>query len=214
MIFWRYIDFTLLFPLCPSVSQVRNTVNKTNVNITYMLVLLASFCWQNHYHVILQSQQGYRIISEVFKYSEFIFLIWKGPYYDKFQCHKLQEGNFKVPGRFCEVSNSVKVRSLVPVWTVQWSVQKLFCVEKILTAQRASVRMSRQQPSGRSSVFEKNPDFLCRHGSGKTTCNRPDSALIRKHVKRIMERRLHSSPSEPSMPPSGRRLEKSKSVSI
>jgi hypothetical protein len=29
--------------------------------------------------------------------------------------------------------------------------------------------------SGRSSMFEKNPDFLCRHGSEKTACNRPDT---------------------------------------
>jgi hypothetical protein len=45
---------------------------------------------------------------KVFKYSEIIFLIWKGPYYDNFQYHKLQEGNFRVPGRFCAVFNSAK----------------------------------------------------------------------------------------------------------
>jgi hypothetical protein len=75
----------------------------------------------------------------IIKYSEIISLIWKWPYYDKFQCHKLQEGNFRVPGRFWEVFNSAKVRSLVPVRTVQWNVRMPSYVEKILTAQRASV---------------------------------------------------------------------------
>jgi hypothetical protein len=73
---------------------------------------------------------------------------------------------------------------------------------------------NRATPSGRSSVFKKNPDFLCRHGSGKTTYNRPDLALIRKHMKCIMERWLHSSLSGHSMPPSRHRQEKSESVAI
>jgi hypothetical protein len=30
-------------------------------------------------------------------------------------------------------------------------------------------------PSGRSLVFKKNPNFLCRHGSGKTACNHLDA---------------------------------------
>jgi hypothetical protein len=55
----------------------------------------------------------------VFKYLEIISLIWKWPYYDKFQCHKLQEDNFKVPGRFCTISNSVKVGSIVSFSTGQ-----------------------------------------------------------------------------------------------
>jgi hypothetical protein len=55
----------------------------------------------------------------IIKYSEIISLIWKRAYYDKFLCHKLQEGNFRVPGRFCEVSNSAKVGSLVPFRMVQ-----------------------------------------------------------------------------------------------
>jgi hypothetical protein len=55
----------------------------------------------------------------VFKFLDIISLIWKEPYYDKFQCHKLQEGNFRVSGRFCAVDNSAKVGSLVSVRTVQ-----------------------------------------------------------------------------------------------
>jgi hypothetical protein len=69
-------------------------------------------------------------------------------------------------------------------------------------------------PSDRSLVFEKNSDFLCRHGSGKTTCNCLDAALIWKCVKRIMEMQLHSSSSRRSKPPFGRCLEKSESVAI
>jgi hypothetical protein len=42
----------------------------------------------------------------------------------------------------------------------------------------------------------------------------PDASLIRKHVKRVMERWLHSSPSERSLLPSRPRLEKSESVAI
>jgi hypothetical protein len=34
--------------------------------------------------------------------------MWKERYYDKFQCHKLQEGYFSVQGRFCSDSNSEK----------------------------------------------------------------------------------------------------------
>jgi hypothetical protein len=40
---------------------------------------------------------GIPFILEFSKYSKFIYLIWKEPYYDKFQCRKLQEGNFRVP---------------------------------------------------------------------------------------------------------------------
>jgi hypothetical protein len=44
----------------------------------------------------------------------------------------------------------------------------------------------RATPSGRSSVFKKNPDFLCRHGSGKTTFNHPDarSTLSRRDLNK------------------------------
>jgi hypothetical protein len=102
---------------------------------------------------------GIPFYFRVFRCWEFISLIWKELYYDKFQCYKLQEGNFKIPGRFCEVSNSAKVRPLVLVQTVQWSFQTPSCVEKILTTQCASVRILGQcvmerrlhsSPSGRS----------------------------------------------------------------
>jgi hypothetical protein len=97
------------------------------------------------------------------KYSEIISLIWKGPYYDKFQFHKLHEGIFKVLGRFCEVSNSAKVRSLVLVWTVQWSVRIPSCVEKILIAQVCIHPDVRATPSSRFSVQEESKFPLQTH---------------------------------------------------
>jgi hypothetical protein len=60
---------------------------------------------------------GMLYISKSSKYLEFISLIRKKSYYDKFQCHKLQEGYFSVPGRFYEDSNSAKVGSVVFVRT-------------------------------------------------------------------------------------------------
>jgi len=51
-------------------------------------------------------------ISESSKYLEFISLIWKKPYYDKLQCHKLQEGYFKM---FKEDSVQIQTqRSRIP----------------------------------------------------------------------------------------------------
>jgi hypothetical protein len=51
---------------------------------------------------------------------------------------------FQSSRKILRISNSAKVESLVPVWIVQWSVRTPSCVEKILTAQRASVRTSGQ----------------------------------------------------------------------
>jgi hypothetical protein len=52
------------------------------------------------------------VYFRVFRYSEFISRIWEKPYYDKLQCHKLQEGYFRIPGRFCADSNSEKSNPL------------------------------------------------------------------------------------------------------
>jgi len=57
---------------------------------------------------------GMPYFPESSKYSEFISLRWKRPYYDKFQCHKLQEGYFSVQWRFCANFNSEKSDSLFP----------------------------------------------------------------------------------------------------
>jgi hypothetical protein len=70
------------------------------------------------------------VYFRVFRYSEFISLIWKGSYYDKFQCHKLQEGNFRVPGRFCERFQLSK--SWVPCFRPDGPVK---CLDTLLSAQ-------------------------------------------------------------------------------
>jgi hypothetical protein len=40
------------------------------------------------------------ILFRISTLLEFISLRWKKPYYDKAQCHKLQEGYFRDPRRF------------------------------------------------------------------------------------------------------------------
>jgi len=83
----------------------------------------------------------------------------------------------------------------------------LLCQED--SASLASIRPDdRATSSGRSLVF-KNTDWKdsLQIRIGKIACNRPNTALIRKRVKHIMERRLHSSPSR-------RGLEKSEPDSI
>jgi hypothetical protein len=57
---------------------------------------------------------GMPYMPESSKYLEFISLRWKELYYDKFQCHKLQEGYFSVQGRFYANFNSEKSDLLFP----------------------------------------------------------------------------------------------------
>jgi hypothetical protein len=40
--------------------------------------------------------------------------MWKEPYYDKFECHQLQEGYLSVQGRLCTDSNSEKSDPKLP----------------------------------------------------------------------------------------------------
>jgi hypothetical protein len=75
-----------------------------------LLVLLATFCWQNDYYVSVLLCRNYLESSE---YSEIISPIWKGPWYDNYQCHKFQEGNFWITRRFYAIYNSAKVGSSV-----------------------------------------------------------------------------------------------------
>jgi hypothetical protein len=53
------------------------------------------------------------VLFRISSLLEFISLRWKEPYYDKFQCYKVQEGYFRVLGRFCADSNSEQVGSFV-----------------------------------------------------------------------------------------------------
>jgi len=49
----------------------------------------------------------------------FISLIWKEPYHDKFQCHKLKEGYFSGPGRFCvDPSQKILILCFHPEYVV------------------------------------------------------------------------------------------------
>jgi hypothetical protein len=54
-----------------------------------LLVLLASFLLTKSLSCNVAVLTGIPFISESLKYSEFISLIWKESYYDKFQYHKL-----------------------------------------------------------------------------------------------------------------------------
>lgn len=63
-------------------------------------------------------------------------------------------------------------RSLVSVRTALSCVQIPFSVQKILTSSALHLSEHQGNTSGCSSVFVKIPAFLCRHGSGKTACNR------------------------------------------
>jgi hypothetical protein len=48
-----------------------------------LVFVLAAFCWTKSllYNVVDFTRMPYQF--KVFKYSEFIYLIWKRPYYDK-----------------------------------------------------------------------------------------------------------------------------------
>jgi hypothetical protein len=137
---------------------------------------------------------GTLYISESSKYSEFISLIRKRPYYDKFQCHKLQECYFSVPGRFCVDSNLEEVGFFVSIQTAQWCIRMPISVEKLLNS--SSVHLSRRHgnTSRRYSEFEKIPVILCKHGLGRQLASiwtlgqhRPDSVLDKEIMCRQFE---------------------------
>jgi hypothetical protein len=127
---------------------------------------------------------GEDVYFRVFRYSEFISLIWKEPFMTKFECHKLQEGYFSVQGYFeyprkilcrfqlIEIKSHVSIRktqskrpyahqSATYVRTRwQYRPDSHQCLE--------TLNYSRLHPSGRngkssgsSSEFEKNPTFKC-----------------------------------------------------
>jgi hypothetical protein len=83
------------------------------------------------------------ILFRISSLLEFISLRWKESYYDKFQCHMLQESYFRDPGRFCADSNSAKVGSFVSVRTTHLCVWALISVEKLLNS--SSVHSSERQ---------------------------------------------------------------------
>jgi hypothetical protein len=67
----------------------------------------------------------------VFRYSEFISLMWKEPYYDKLQ---LQEGYFSIQGKLCADSNSEKSDPMFPFERPSLRVRTL--ISQQLTSER------------------------------------------------------------------------------
>jgi hypothetical protein len=58
-------------------------------------------------------ETGMPLLFRVFRIFRDYFTTMEMPLYDKYRCHKHQEGNLQTLKRFCVVHNSVKVRSLV-----------------------------------------------------------------------------------------------------
>jgi len=51
--------------------------------MSLLVVVLAAFCWTKSLSCTVADFTGMSYQFRVFKYSEFISLIWNGPYYDK-----------------------------------------------------------------------------------------------------------------------------------
>jgi hypothetical protein len=115
---------------------------------------------------------GMPYIPESSKYLEFICLRWKGPYYDKFQCPKLQEGYSNVQGRFCADSNSQKLDHLFPsrqsskasgcssvsniVWTMWYDRPNSHQCQEAPNSSRFHLSGHHGNTSRRSLKFNKN----------------------------------------------------------
>jgi hypothetical protein len=119
-------------------------------------------------------------IPESSKYLEFISLRWEEPYYDKFQCHKLQEGFFNVQGRFCVNSNSEKSDPLFSSRSPSTASGRSLVSNIRPDAHQCPEvsNSSRLHPSGHlsnssgcSSVFDKKSNFFLRQKYGKTAAS-------------------------------------------
>lgn len=110
-------------------------------------------------------------ILESSKYLEFMSLRWKEPYYDNFQCHKLQESYFSVQGRFYLNSNSEKSDPLFPFERLSKSSGRLSVrtTWQYRPDAHISFKLSGRLSNapGRSSVFNKKSNFLLIHRYGK-----------------------------------------------
>jgi len=118
---------------------------------------------------------GIPFYFRVFRYSEFISLLWKEPYYDKFQCHKLQKRQFQSSRKILRSFQLSK--SLIPYSRPDGIVKRpdaLQCLEDFVSSALHPFGLQ-GSTSVCSLVFEKNLVFLCRQGSRKTSCNHPDS---------------------------------------
>jgi len=85
----------------------------------------------------------------------------KRPYYDKFQCHKLQEDNFRVPGRLYEVSSSTK--SWIP------------CSHPVGPVKRPNTLLCREDSDSLACIHLDVRATLFERRLGKIACNRPNA---------------------------------------
>jgi hypothetical protein len=56
-----------------------------------LVFVLAAFCWTKSLSCNVANFTGMPYQFRVFKYSEFISLIWKGPYYDKISVTRIEK---------------------------------------------------------------------------------------------------------------------------
>jgi hypothetical protein len=123
-----------------------------------MLVLLATFCLTKSLSCKVAALTRISYDFRVFKYLEFISLIWKKSCKDKFQYLNHQEGYFRVPRRFCAVYNSAKVRSLVSVRTGLRSFRTPICVLEDSASLACICPNDRGTSFRLFSVLEKDPE--------------------------------------------------------
>jgi len=66
-----------------SSQYFRLNASATTLALAVLVFVLAVFCWTKSLSCTVVDFTGMPYQFRVFKYSEFISLIWKGPYYDK-----------------------------------------------------------------------------------------------------------------------------------
>jgi hypothetical protein len=113
--------------------------------------------------------------------------MWKGPYYDKFRCHKLEEGNFRT-------------RKILQ--SFQLSKSQIPC----------SHRDGSVKPPNALLCREDSDISACIHLDVKETCS--DTALIMETYEALYGKAVAQFTSGRSMTPSGSQLEKFESVAI
>jgi hypothetical protein len=91
---------------------------------------LATFCWQNHYYVLLL------LYFRVFRYSEFISLMWKESYYDKLQVSQAS-------GRLFQCSRKILYRFQIREVGSQATLRTMWCSRSDAFQLATSVRTTR-----------------------------------------------------------------------
>jgi len=149
----------------------------------YPLLFLLVFDWLHSVDkiTIMQCCCFHRdaVYFRVFRYSEFISLIWKEPYYDKLQCYKLQEDYFRNFRKILCRFQIKKVGSFISVQMAQSSFWTLIGQQHLSGRRGNTFRMAisvyytslylsglLSNMSGHSSEFQRNLAFLV-HQSGR-----------------------------------------------